>query len=147
MPRSSSCIWVYIWHACPWSRYIAESEHLGTRVDPRITTPLEEASLRTFERFLRNVTRWAAVASAAHPGQHNITVGAIGFDQEQLCGEGNAFCLSQLLYKTINLPRQAQDGHRKSAETTGVFCRVLLVARPKRHVQCFDVRCHHCQEQ
>ena len=75
----------------PWSRYITESEHLGTRVDPRITTPLEEASLRTFERFLRNVTRWAAVASATHPGRHNITVGAIGFDQEQLCGEGNAF--------------------------------------------------------
>jgi len=83
----------------PWSRYIAESEHLGTRVDPRITTPLEEASLRTFERFLRNVTRWAAVASAAHPGRHNITVGAIGFDQEQLCGAGNAFCLSHCYTK------------------------------------------------
>jgi hypothetical protein len=70
-----------------WSPYINEAEHLGSRIDPRITTPLEQTSLRTFETFLRNVTQWAAIASAAHPVPgHNITIGAIGFDQEQICG-------------------------------------------------------------
>ena len=73
-----------------WSPYIDESEHLGTRIDPRITTPLEQKALATFEIFLRNVTRWAAEASAAQPGGHHITVGAIGLDQEQVCG----FCWS-----------------------------------------------------
>jgi hypothetical protein len=51
-----------------------------------VTTALELASLASFKVWACNVTRWAAAASEALPGGHDIKVGAIGFDQEQICG-------------------------------------------------------------
>ena len=68
-----------------WSPYIGESEREGRRVDPRRTTPGEITGIAKFREWAVNVTRWAAEASAALPGGFNISVGAIGFDQEQLC--------------------------------------------------------------
>ena len=51
----------------------------------RRTTPGELAGIAQFREWAVNVTRWAAEASAALPGGFNIRVGAINFDQEQLC--------------------------------------------------------------
>ena len=69
------------------SPYINEAEKEGKRIDPRKTTKNELASLEKFKKWAVNVTRWAANASkVVSGGKHDIKVGAIGFDQEQLCG-------------------------------------------------------------
>eukprot|EP01051_Picozoa_sp_SAG22_P013967 SAG22_NODE_1630_length_3944_cov_1.550585_4_plen_257_part_00 len=81
-----------------WSPYIGEVEKEGTRVDPRRTTPHELAALSSFKAWARNVTRWAEKASKQLPGGHDIKVGAIGFDQEQLCG----YCWSHAEDGTCN---------------------------------------------
>ena len=66
------------------SPYINEAEKLERRIDPRKTTPNELASLEKFKKWAVNVTRWAANASTGSP--FDIKVGAVGFDQEQICG-------------------------------------------------------------
>ena len=81
-----------------WSPYINEAEKEEKRVDPRTTTPNELASLNAFKAWARNVTRWAAAASKKLPGGHDIKIGAIGFDQEQLCG----YCWSHAEDGTCN---------------------------------------------
>ena len=74
------------------SPYISEVEKEEKRIDPRVTTPTEVASLANFKLWATNVTRWAANASKVlSGGKYDIKVGSIGYDQEQLCG----YCWSQ----------------------------------------------------
>jgi hypothetical protein len=48
-----------------------------------------------FRAFAKNMSRWVANASASQPApgheqpRHTIKIGAIGFDQEQICGQIN----------------------------------------------------------
>ena len=82
------------------SPYISEVEKEEKRIDPRVTTPTEVASLANFKLWATNVTRWAANASKVlSGGKYDIKVGSIGYDQEQLCG----YCWSQADDGTCNV--------------------------------------------
>ena len=82
------------------SPYIDESEHIGRRVDPRgPPTAIEIDAMAQFRAFAQNMTRWVANASVSQPkGSPSIKIGAIGFDQEQVCG----FCWSHDANGTCN---------------------------------------------
>jgi hypothetical protein len=81
------------------SPYINEVEKEEKRIDPRITTPNELNQLAKFKEWAINVVQWAANASLVlSGGKHDIKVGAIGFDQEQLCG----YCWSHANDGTCN---------------------------------------------